>query len=95
MIENIIYWVGVSAIACLSITVILLSFIVSQILITRHLTKELKSAYNHVQLYWVMNELKKKGYAQCVEDIGGCRSCDNGYDGTKGSGYQPCSCKSK
>jgi hypothetical protein len=34
------------------------------------MVKKLGSVYLHVQLIYFMDELKKKGYAQCVEEIG-------------------------
>ena len=70
MINEIIYWIGVAVIISLGV----LSSMVFTYLITgiarRKLVDILASTYNHAQLLWFMKELKKKGYAQAVDEIG-------------------------
>ena len=36
-----------------------------------------------------------KEFRTFVDSIEKCESCKKGFDGTGGSGYQPCSCKFK
>lgn len=70
MINTVIYWVGVTAIISFGI---LLSMIFTYLifgLARRKLVDMLSSTYNHAQLLWFMQELKKKGYAQTVDEIG-------------------------
>lgn len=70
MIENLIYWTGVAAILSGALLVSTVGLYLTVSIFLTLLVKELKSSYNHIQLYYFMRELKKKGYAQAVEDIG-------------------------
>ena len=70
MINNIIYWVGVATIISLGV---LLSMFFTYLILgvaRRKLVDALSSTYNHAQLFWFMRELKNKGYAQAVDEIG-------------------------
>lgn len=70
MINTVIYWVGVTTIISLGT---LLSMVFTYLILgvaRRKLVEILSSTYNHVQLLWFMQELKKKGYAQAIDEIG-------------------------
>lgn len=61
MINNIIYWVGVTTIISFGV---LLSMVFIYLILgvaRRKLVKILGSTYNHTQLLWFMRELKKEG----------------------------------
>ncbi len=70
MIENLIYWAGVVALLSVGTLVTLFSLYLIICALLQMLVKELKRSYNHVQLYYFMAQLKEKGYAQAVDDIG-------------------------
>lgn len=70
MIENLIYWTGVTTLISIGLLVTLFSLYLIICALLQMLVKELKRTYNHVQLYYFMAQLKEKGYAQTVDDIG-------------------------
>lgn len=70
MIENLIYWTGVVTIFSVGLLVTLFSLYLITCAPLQMLVKELKRSYNHMQLYYFMAQLKEKGYAQAVDDIG-------------------------
>ena len=69
MIEQIIYWTGVTALLVASITTILFGLWITLKGLNPLIWKELITSYNLVQLRYFMGELKKKGRAQCVDDM--------------------------
>lgn len=70
MIENLIYWTGVATLLSVGLLVTLFSLYLIICALLQMLVKELKRSYNHVQLYYFMKQLKEKGYAQAVYEIG-------------------------
>jgi len=70
MIENLIYWAGVVSLLSLSLLILMASIWFIFLLVQSHIIKDLKSTYNHVQLFWFMKEVKKKGYAKALDDLG-------------------------
>ena len=70
MINDLIYWVGAVTIISLGIlcSMVFIHLIIG--LARRKLVEILCSTYNHAQLLWFMKELKKKGYAQAIYEIG-------------------------
>ena len=70
MIESLIYWVGVIALTSVGILAIFFSWWLILGALLKLIVKDLKRTYNHVQLYYFMAQLKEKGYAQAVDEIG-------------------------
>lgn len=70
MIESLIYWVGVIALTSVGILAIFFSWWLILGALLKLIVKDLKRTYNHVQLYYFMQQLKEKGYAQAVDEIG-------------------------
>jgi hypothetical protein len=70
MIEIIIYWTGVIALLSVGLLAIFFSWWLILGALLKLIIKELGRNYTHIQLCFFMRELKKKGYAQTVEDIG-------------------------
>lgn len=70
MIESLIYWVGVIAITSVGLLAIFFSWWLILGALLKLIVKDLKLTYNHVQLYYFMAQLKEKGYAQAVDEIG-------------------------
>lgn len=70
MIEQLIYWTGVTALlsATLSVTVASLWFL--SMAIREGIIKDLGRTYRHAQLYFFMMEIKKKGYTKAIDDAG-------------------------
>ena len=68
-IEGIIYMAGIVSLFSFLLLVTVFAATASAILITRHLCKELRSTYNHIQLAYFMKMLKEKGYATTKEEF--------------------------
>lgn len=69
MIEQIIYWVGVTAILLAAVTTILFCLWITLRGLNVLIWKELKDSYNLLQVNYFMGELKKKGRAWCIDDM--------------------------
>ncbi len=68
MIELIIYWTGVVTLISLGLLVTLFSVYLIFCGLLQLLCKELRSTYNHVQLYYFMGKIKELGYAQAMHE---------------------------
>ena len=70
MIELVIYCLGVTAAITACMAVMCFCAWCCVIILEAKVIKTLKSTYNHLQLMYFMRELKEKGYAQCIDEIG-------------------------
>jgi len=70
MIEQLIYWTGVTALLSAAVALLAASIGIIAIVIRERIVKNLGRAYRHAQLYFFMMEIKKKGYYKAVEDAG-------------------------
>lgn len=70
MIEALIYAVGSAAILAALMVIIVWCIYALAFSLVKKTYLKLSSLYRHTQLFFFMKELKAKGYAQCVDEIG-------------------------
>lgn len=69
MIEQIIYWAGVTALLTASLTVTISCIWLLFRALVKLLWGDLRKSYNLMQLNYFMREIEKKGLARCKEDF--------------------------
>ena len=70
MIEQMIYWSGVFTIMVVLVAITAFAIGIIFLATKNMIIKNLRSTYNHAQLYFFMAEVLKKGYSQAKDDIG-------------------------
>lgn len=69
MFDDLIYWIGVIVIIGFFVAVTLLGLWLLVCGFTIVMSKWLRRAYNHAQLFYFMSRLKRTGLRELVEDI--------------------------